>query len=1273
MRKFAAIALALILAMSSMFATVAAAAPGDIESNFAFKGFDIVEGSGVVVDVENMRIYGLRPLLKTEDLDEYLIPGDGYDMTFANMPEGGFIGTGTQIILKDKDGVPHPFDVIIFGDVTGDGVYDVIDLAQSALYANEQDVPDELDTLAVDGNNDGVIKVDDYSEIVNAVVGEKTVSQNGTGTEEESVVEIDDQVFTGADEPVVTIDDVTLTFNNGVIDSKHYEVVGDGEYDYIEEDGELYGVITVKGTGLFAGEATIKFKVVSLLEKIVATVNEVIADANLKDVVSVDRVVTGDVTDITVNVNASNIIRGNFDVDMAGLNGLLTKIEEFKAEYLQEVDLTVGDLAIATNGDFDRGAIKALVFDIAKGIFCDIANAADNTVKSYSGALVTNDKIADLTEKFNVDVVMTGNGYDIDRVKAFAAKISRYVAFDVVDGNAVVDITMPAGFATKVVDILGQGDVETATAAFNDMLVYHAVGDYLAKVTAEDISAGSVDEINQAINVAALLGDLVNKALGEVADATVTSNVETMPLLSGLPFDLDETNENKFGALVGAFANMLSTEVLTTKIGDFYNDGIYTVKADVEVDYRNIKETVIVNLDLFGAVETPSIIEETATYFSGIIADLGLSNAVAVSYDADNCRALATLDAREFVTNFSVDENAFDGLYTDIKGYFDETYGTATIVVDGNEIVTNGKINKSALKNLIFSAATGFFQDAANLGANNVLRSLNTVVTEADGTVHSFDLDFALVGSNADINRVASIAAKVADYVSFDVVDGNAVVNVGVPAGMRAKIIDLLGQGDAEAAQAAFNSLQVYNALSSYVAKVKPEDISASSADEIQAIIDMVAKVDSVINKVIGKVESGVAYDANGNAYALLSGESFVIADNTMEAVVSAFASQLSEGILLSNIGNFMNEDGVYTIKCDVALSIGGIKETVVLNLDVFGDYEKKTAIDETVDYVEDIFADLGVSSFASVELTDGKAVATFNATELLADGLKSFNEEALDGLYTDIKDYFYANFGDSTITVGDYELVTDGKINKAVVKDLLFDFATGFFTDVANMDANTIRSYNTVVVDGDGNVEEFAFDFNLGGKEAHIEKLQTISAKVAELVSFSEVNGNAAVAVSVPAGMKTKVVDILSHGTGDVAAAQEEFNKLSVYSALTGYVANVKPEDISKTYAKDIQTAINMVADMSSVIGKVISKVESGVAYDANGKAYALLSGVDFAIADNTVEALVSAFATQLSADLLLNAKMSDFMNADGSYTISCDVQVKGIKETVTLTIDLF
>ena len=935
MKKFAAIALALILAMSTMFATVASAA-GTTFGNLSFEGFKIVDPD-VVVDVENMLIYGLDTAIPTADLGKYLEKGDNVKEMIV--PDEKYLGTGSQIILIDNDDVPYVFEIVIFGDVTGDSVSDVLDAAMVNRFANDHAKPSKAEVIAVDTNYDGAVTEAEYQEQINVLADStKDFDQKKNGTNEDVITEVEDQVVTTKGEnPVIEDKDVSVTFNNGVISDEHYYV---DDYIYASnKDGETVCYAVVKGKGLFAGQVMIEVEFVTLLEKIVATVNDVLDDSNLSNIVTVKNVKNGDVADITVEVNATEAVSGNFDVNMAALNGLLTEIDEFKADNLQTATLTVGDYAIATNGDFDRSAIKALVFDIASGIFCSIANAEDNVVKSYSGNLVTNEGIP--AEAFNVDVVMTGNGKDIDKVKAFAAKIARYVAFDVVDGNAVVDITMPAGFATTVVDVIGDGDVDKATEVFNSMTVEDALLAF-SMVDPETMSSSSANAIKKLISIACGLDTAANKVLSEVKTATVTdANGKVIDLLNGKIFDV--LGESNLENLVGAVLSVLSDEALNANIANFVNGDIYTAEFDVAIDYRNISEKVIVNFDFFGNAEAPDVIEKTSTYFNSIIADLGIANVANVAYSADTKNAVVSLDASAFINNeFAFNEDALNGLYTNIKGYFDDNYGTSTILVGDFEIVTNGKIKRTTLKNFLFDVAKGFFLDVADLGADNVVRNFSVKVTEADGSSVDFDMDFVLEGTPAHIAKIKNIAAKVAECISFTTVNGNAVVNVTLPAGFQNTVVEALSKdGTVESAIAEFNKLTVGDAFNA-LTLIDAETISTSHASDIERIILTVADYSSVINKLLGKVTSAKAYDLKGNAYELLNGSDFdgskiVAGSNVFAEAVKAIYAMLDEETTGAYVSAFTTGDGVYTVEFDVAVSIGGISEKVIVNFDMFG------------------------------------------------------------------------------------------------------------------------------------------------------------------------------------------------------------------------------------------------------------------------------------------------------------------------------------------------
>ena len=942
MKKFAAIALALILAMSSMFATVAVAGvSGETNSNgLAFAGFVVNENSNVVIDIEdpeNMKIYGLEPLLTRAELEKnHLTAGKDFTMEAPD-----YIGTGSKIVLKDKAGTPYTFTVVIFGDLTGDSAIDVIDAAQSQRFHTGKVTPTEIEVLAGDADKDGEISVDDYASQVNAAVGNDEVDQNATGTKTESTLDVDAPVYTTDDvdsyinEAPITEEDVTLEFNDIVVDSRYYAVTG---YDYKEVNGEFIGTATIEGKGLFSGTTTVQFKVVSLVEKIVATVNGVIEDANLDSVVKVEK--AGSTIDVKINADA--VISGDLAADVTALNGLLAKIDDFRAKNLKEVDLVVENYAIANNGAFNRSEIKAFGIDLISGIFTAIANAENNVIKSYSGTLVTNDVVP--AEDFTVNFVMDGTGREIDKVKDFAAKIANFVSYDVVDGNSIVNITMPAGFATTVVDAIGDGDVEKAIAEFNRLSVREALL-AVSAVDAEMLSPTYANAINKVIKVAASLDGVADKVLKEVTNATVTDYVgNTKPLLSGNDFYIDGAS---IVDIVDAVDRVLNNEAGSMLIGNFANGDVYTAEFDVAIEYKGISEKVIVNFDFFGNAKAPNVIDKTAAHFNGIIADLGIANVANVAYSADTKNAVVSLDASAFINNeFAFNEDALNGLYTNIKGYFDDNYGTSTILVGDFEIVTNGTINRTTLKNFLFDVAKGFFLDVADLGADNVVRNFSVKVTEADGSSVDFDMDFVLEGTPAHIAKIKNIAAKVAECISFTTVNGNAVVNVTLPAGFRNTVVEALSEdGTVESAIAVFNEFSVGGAFDA-LTLIDAETISASHASDIERIILTVAEYSNVINKLLGKVTSAKAYDLNGKAYNILNGNKFdgaaiANSENAFGAAITAIYNMLDgegEGAVLNaNVADFTTGNGVYTVEFDVAVSIGGISEKVIVNFDMFG------------------------------------------------------------------------------------------------------------------------------------------------------------------------------------------------------------------------------------------------------------------------------------------------------------------------------------------------
>ena len=216
----------------------------------------------------------------------------------------------------------------------------------------------------------------------NTVVADKDINQN-KGDEKTNTVEsivIEDQVYTGA--PVTVDGAVEILFNDSILANEHYEIVPDSYKSNVDKTtGKEKATVTLRGKGLFAGEIVVEFEIVGILQSIVNEVNKVIAEANLADVCQVVYTNNADVDNIDVVINASKAIRGDFNVNMEALNGLLTKIDEYRAENLPGLALTVDEFALASNGSFSRSDVKAFVFDLVRGAFCELAYAKTNTIK----------------------------------------------------------------------------------------------------------------------------------------------------------------------------------------------------------------------------------------------------------------------------------------------------------------------------------------------------------------------------------------------------------------------------------------------------------------------------------------------------------------------------------------------------------------------------------------------------------------------------------------------------------------------------------------------------------------------------------------------------------------------------------------------------------------------------------------------------------------------------------------------------------------------------
>ncbi len=134
------------------------------------------EGTNTVIDTEKGLIYGLEEGLY--DLEDF-VGYKGCTLEYVETPNG--FGTGTVVNLIVFGQVYESYTIVIFGDLTGDGVVDTYDTVLLAAVVNlDFEIEEEsLFTAAADiVNNDGVVDTYDLAKLYSVVNGDIILSQS---------------------------------------------------------------------------------------------------------------------------------------------------------------------------------------------------------------------------------------------------------------------------------------------------------------------------------------------------------------------------------------------------------------------------------------------------------------------------------------------------------------------------------------------------------------------------------------------------------------------------------------------------------------------------------------------------------------------------------------------------------------------------------------------------------------------------------------------------------------------------------------------------------------------------------------------------------------------------------------------------------------------------------------------------------------------------------------------------------------------------------------
>lgn len=227
-------------------------------------------GSNCAVDYLSGFVYGLDPGISS--LEDYAEAAPGYDTEYVETPSG--FGTGTVVNITREGVTTERYDIIIFGDVTGDGSVDSIDAGMMVDYENYlvtlDPAADAAFIKAGDLNDDGTIDsidagiavdVENYIMGVNQLTGIASVIAPIDGAVVISGILEYGQTLR-ADVENITPVGVTLkfTWKQGAV------VVGTGSTFTIGVN-DIGKLLTVTAAGKWAYEGSIRSAAVTLYKR----------------------------------------------------------------------------------------------------------------------------------------------------------------------------------------------------------------------------------------------------------------------------------------------------------------------------------------------------------------------------------------------------------------------------------------------------------------------------------------------------------------------------------------------------------------------------------------------------------------------------------------------------------------------------------------------------------------------------------------------------------------------------------------------------------------------------------------------------------------------------------------------------------------------------------------------------------------------------------------------------------------------------------------------
>ena len=142
-----------------------------IDNSLNYIVMDIGETENSRIDYSSELIFLSKRCVTSLD-DILYVPSSSMAFAEASHISGDneFLGTGSIVTVFDGNDISSEYTVIVEGDTNGDSVCDVLDTLEVAKVSNGHTSFDGAYAIAADSNQDEVIDINDYQDIVNKAV-----------------------------------------------------------------------------------------------------------------------------------------------------------------------------------------------------------------------------------------------------------------------------------------------------------------------------------------------------------------------------------------------------------------------------------------------------------------------------------------------------------------------------------------------------------------------------------------------------------------------------------------------------------------------------------------------------------------------------------------------------------------------------------------------------------------------------------------------------------------------------------------------------------------------------------------------------------------------------------------------------------------------------------------------------------------------------------------------------------------------------------------------